>query len=88
MLKQDKTKIMLKWTYLIDENTEEVKILDIMNAGKLYYFNKVIEIPLATNALGYYVGAANKIHDKVLKMNRDFHAHKLEPIGFVGHIIP
>lgn len=89
MVKQERAKIMLKWADLIDQNIDEVAALDAMEAGKLYYFNKVVEIPSATDALRYYAGAADKIHGKVLKMNGDFHAYTLmEPIGVVGLIIP
>ncbi|XP_045822526.1 aldehyde dehydrogenase family 2 member C4-like [Trifolium pratense] len=82
-------KIMMKFAELIDENIEELAALDAIDAGKLYYIAKVMEIPGAISILRYYAGAADKIHGEVLKSHGQFHAYTLmEPIGVVGHIIP
>ncbi|KAK7398937.1 hypothetical protein VNO78_10111 [Psophocarpus tetragonolobus] len=89
MTGSERAKIMMKWADLIEENIEEIAALDTMDAGKLYYFNKVGEIPSAIDTLRYYAGAADKIHGEVLKMNRELYGYTLlEPIGVVGHIIP
>ncbi|KAL5052593.1 hypothetical protein RYX36_033275, partial [Vicia faba] len=58
----ERAKIMMKFAELVDENTEELAALDAIDAGKLYYIAKVIEIPSAANTLRYYAGAADKIH--------------------------
>ncbi|XP_027340278.1 aldehyde dehydrogenase family 2 member C4-like [Abrus precatorius] len=85
----ERAKIMMKWAELIDENVDELAALETIDAGKLYHFNKVVEIPAAASTLRYYAGAADKIHGEVLKMSQEFHAYTLlEPIGVVGHIIP
>lgn len=79
----------MKFAELIDENTEELAALDAIDAGKLYYIAKAIEIPSSANTLRYYAGAADKIHGEVLKSSGQFHAYTLmEPIGVVGHITP
>lgn len=80
---------MMKFAELIDENTEELAILDSIDAGKLLSSGKALDIPQAANSVRYYAGAADKIHGEVLKMSREFHGYTLrEPIGVVGHIIP
>ncbi|MCI29835.1 aldehyde dehydrogenase family 2 member C4-like, partial [Trifolium medium] len=80
---------MMKFAELIDENIEELAALDAIDAGKLYYIAKVMEIPGSISTLRYYAGAADKIHGEVLKSSGQFHAYTLmEPIGVVGHIIP
>lgn len=85
----ERAKIMLKFADLIDENIEELAILETLDAGKLFNWNKNFDIPGVANTLRYYAGAADKIHGDVLKMSRQFQAYTLlEPIGVVGHIIP
>lgn len=80
---------MLKFADLIDENIEELAILETLDAGKLFSWNKNFDIPGVANTLRYYAGAADKIHGDVLKMSQQFQAYTLlEPIGVVGHIIP
>jgi len=80
---------MLKWAELIEQNIDEIAALDAVDAGKLYHFCKVVDIPGAASTIRYYAGAADKIHGEVLKASREFHAYTLlEPIGVVGHIIP
>nr|QII68909.1 benzaldehyde dehydrogenase [Hypericum calycinum] len=82
-------RIMMKFADLIDEHAEEIAALDAINAGKLFAFTKMVEIPSVANTLRYYAGAADKIHGEVLKMSREFHGYTLlEPFGVVGHIIP
>ncbi|KAM7509494.1 hypothetical protein LguiA_019947 [Lonicera macranthoides] len=82
-------KIMMKFADLIDKNSEELAILDTIDAGKLFGWGKTIDIPQAAETLRYYAGAADKIHGETLKMSREFQAYTLrEPIGVVGHIIP
>uniref|UniRef100_A0A2P2ILK7 aldehyde dehydrogenase (NAD(+)) n=1 Tax=Rhizophora mucronata TaxID=61149 RepID=A0A2P2ILK7_RHIMU len=82
-------RIMMKFADLIEENIEELAALDTIDAGKLFGWGKVIDIPSAAKLLRYYAGAADKIHGEVLKMSRELHGYTLrEPIGVVGHIIP
>ena len=80
---------MTKFADLIDQNTEELAILDSLDAGKLFSMGKSRDIPATARLLWYYAGAADKIHGEVLKMSRPLQAYTLlEPIGVVGHIIP
>ena len=51
MLYQERAKIMMKWADLIDENIEELAAFDAIDAGKLYYINKAVEIPTSANEL-------------------------------------
>lgn len=81
--------MMLKFADLIDQNVEELAALDSLDAGKLYSFAKLAEIPNAAEKLRYYAGAADKIHGSTLKMSGQLHGYTVrEPIGVVGLIIP
>ena len=79
----------MKFADLIDKNSEELAILETIDAGKLFGWGKTVDIPQAAETLRYYAGAADKIHGETLKMSREFQAYTLrEPMGVVGHIIP
>ncbi|KAG1346269.1 aldehyde dehydrogenase family 2 member C4 [Cocos nucifera] len=85
----ERGRIMMKLADLIEQNTEELAILDSLDAGKLFTLGKLIDIPGTAHHLRYYAGAADKIHGETLKMSREFQGYTLkEPIGVVGHIIP
>lgn len=85
----DRGRIMMKFADLIDEHTEELAALDAIDAGKLFSWGKMLDIPSAANMVRYYAGAADKIHGETLKMSRELQGYTLhEPIGVVGHIIP
>ncbi|KAL5729301.1 hypothetical protein ACHQM5_002274 [Ranunculus cassubicifolius] len=85
----DRGRIMMKFADLIDEHAEELAALDAMDAGKLFSWGKMIDIPQAAHLIRYYAGAADKIHGETLKMSRELQGYTLhEPMGVVGHIIP
>ncbi|XWS26875.1 hypothetical protein CRYUN_Cryun26dG0067600 [Craigia yunnanensis] len=85
----ERGRIMMKFADLIEENIEELAALDTVNAGKLFAFGKVLDVPSAARTLRYYAGAADKIHGTVLKLAKGLQGYTLrEPIGVVGHIIP
>ncbi|KAI8021049.1 Aldehyde dehydrogenase family 2 member C4 [Camellia lanceoleosa] len=80
---------MMKYTDLINENTEELAALDTIDASKLFSRGKAMDILAAAETLRYYAGAANKIHGETLKMSQELQAYTLrEPVGVIGHIIP
>ncbi|KAK6944990.1 Aldehyde dehydrogenase domain [Dillenia turbinata] len=82
-------RIMMKFADLVDQNVEELAALDAVDAGKLYHWGTMVDIPDSSATLRYYAGAADKIHGATLKMSREFQAYTLrEPIGVVGHITP
>ncbi|OWM66018.1 hypothetical protein CDL15_Pgr015444 [Punica granatum] len=84
-----RARIMHKFADLIEQHAEELAALDCIDAGKLFFRGKAVEIPSAVGMLRYYAGAADKIHGDVLKSTRSLHAYTLkEPIGVVGQIIP
>ncbi|XP_042481946.1 aldehyde dehydrogenase family 2 member C4 [Macadamia integrifolia] len=85
----ERGKIMMKYADLIEENAEELAGLDTINAGKLYSYGKVADIPTTANTFRYYAGAADKIHGETLKMARELQGYTLrEPIGVVGQSTP
>ncbi|CDP03348.1 unnamed protein product [Coffea canephora] len=85
----ERRKIMMKFADLIDENNEELATLETIDAGKLFFLCKIMEIPGAAETIRYYAGAADKIHGETLKMSTALQGYTLhEPVGVVGHIIP
>ena len=80
---------MSKLADLVEQHTEELAALDGADAGKLVLLGKIIDIPLATQMLRYYAGAADKIHGEVLRVSGKYQGYTLkEPVGVVGVIIP
>lgn len=80
---------LLKFADLIDSHISELAALDSMDAGKLFNWGKLVDIPSGARTVRYYAGAADKIHGETLKMSRELQAYTLrEPVGVVGHIIP
>ncbi|KAI4380037.1 hypothetical protein MLD38_006268 [Melastoma candidum] len=85
----ERSRILMKFADLIDENIEELAALDTVDAGKLFSWGKTVDIPHGAALLRYYAGAADKIHGEVLKMSGEYQGITLlEPIGVVGAIIP
>ncbi|RWW31262.1 hypothetical protein GW17_00004120 [Ensete ventricosum] len=86
---QERGKIMMKYADLIEQHAEELAALECLDAGKLFFLNKMNDVPVASNLVRYYAGAADKIHGETLKLSGEFQGYTLrEPIGVVGHIIP
>ena len=80
---------MLKFADLIDQHADELALLDVLDSGKLYNLVRYTELPMCSEHLRYFAGAADKIHGETLKMSSDLQAYTLrEPIGVVGLIIP
>lgn len=44
---------MMKFADLVDQHTEDVAILDTINAGKLFKIGKLVDIPSASHLLRY-----------------------------------
>lgn len=79
----------MKYADLIEQHAEELAALECLDAGKLFFLNKMNDVPVASNLVRYYAGAADKIHGETLKLSGEFQGYTLrEPIGVVGHIIP
>ncbi|WZY84334.1 hypothetical protein YC2023_030718 [Brassica napus] len=88
--KNERARIINKYTDLIQQNIEELAALDAVDGGKLFQVGKMNDIPAAAGHFRYYAGAADKIHGETLRMTRPslFGYTLKEPIGVVGHIIP
>ncbi|XP_051152563.1 aldehyde dehydrogenase family 2 member C4-like [Andrographis paniculata] len=85
----ERRRIMLRFADLMEQNAEEIAALETIDAGKLYFWTKKLEIPSAAETIRYFAGAADKIHGSTLKMSREMQGYTLrEPIGVVGLIIP
>ncbi|KAF3778452.1 Aldehyde dehydrogenase family 2 member C4 [Nymphaea thermarum] len=82
-------RLMMKFADLIDQNVDELGALEAVDAGKLLFLNKIVDIPFVSGCLRYYAGAADKIHGETLKLNNGLIGHTWrEPMGVAGLIIP
>lgn len=89
MIYQARRKILLKFADLIDENSDEIATLEVIDTGKPFQMARYFENSWSSETFRYFAGAADKIRGATLKMSSDFQACTLrEPIGVVGHIIP
>ncbi|XP_071723824.1 aldehyde dehydrogenase family 2 member C4-like [Rutidosis leptorrhynchoides] len=85
----ERGKLMNKFADLIEENLEELATLETIDTGKVFNYEKHVEVPDLIKELRYYAGAADKIHGKTLKLSSELQGYTLlEPIGVVGLIIP
>ncbi|KAJ4769780.1 Aldehyde dehydrogenase [Rhynchospora pubera] len=85
----DRARIMMRFADFVEERLDELTELECLDAGKLLFLTKIIDLDSAIRTLRYYAGAADKIHGETLKMSSEMHGYTLkEPIGVVGHIIP
>nr|XP_043624379.1 aldehyde dehydrogenase family 2 member C4-like [Erigeron canadensis] len=85
----ERGRIMMKYADLVEANIEELAALDGIDAGKVFAYGKIRDIPFGLSVLRYYAGAADKIYGKTLKLSNQLQGYTLhEPIGVVGHIIP
>ncbi|CAN6455850.1 unnamed protein product [Victoria cruziana] len=80
---------MMKFADLIDQNVDELSSLEALDAGKLLFLTKILDIPFASGSLRYYAGAADKIHGETLKLSNGLIGHTWqEPVGVAGVILP
>ncbi|XP_072998504.1 aldehyde dehydrogenase family 2 member C4-like [Typha latifolia] len=85
----ERGRIMTRFADLIEQNVDELAALESLDAGKLFFLTKIVDIKASADALRYFAGAADKVHGETVKIAGEFQGYTLrEPIGVVGHIIP
>ncbi|CAN6455854.1 unnamed protein product [Victoria cruziana] len=85
----ERGRLMMKFADLIDQNVDELSSLEALDAGKLLFLTKILDIPFASGSLRYYAGAADKIHGETLKLSNGLIGHTWqEPVGVAGVILP
>ncbi len=85
---RDRGRLMVRLAELIEAHGEELATLDTLDCGKPIRDARN-DVPLATEALRYYAGYADKMHGKTIPVcSPNLTYTRLEPVGVVGQIIP
>ncbi len=80
---------LMRLADLIEERAEELIELELLDTGKPYAQLKDAEIPLTTDIIRFYAGAADKIEGRVKSTSGgSFHFTLWEPYGVVTGILP
>lgn len=84
-----RSKIIMRYADLVEQNAKELAALETIDNGKLYSYSIGAEVSSVADDIRYYAGAADKIHGETLKMSGQYQGYTLkEPIGVVGIVIP
>ncbi|XP_048637667.1 aldehyde dehydrogenase family 2 member B4, mitochondrial-like isoform X1 [Brassica napus] len=88
MIAYEKSKIMLRFTYLVEKHSEELAALDTCGNGNTYDQAKTAEIAMIAGLFCNDAGGADKIHGLTIPANGNYHVQTLhEPICVAGQII-
>lgn len=80
---------LYKLAELIEQHTEELAGLEVLNKGKPIREVLAADIPLVVSTFRYYAGWADKVTGETLPVDGNFFCYtRREPIGVCGQIIP
>lgn len=86
---QERKSIMLAWTDLIKDHTEELALLETLDVGKPISDSLNVDVPNCYNCIAYYAEFADKIYDEVAPTGPSDQALiKRMPLGVVAAIVP
>ncbi|KAI8340884.1 aldehyde dehydrogenase domain-containing protein [Chlamydoabsidia padenii] len=85
---QERQRLMLKLSDLIDRDAEELAQIETLDNGKGISLSRTVDVPGASASIRYYAGLADKIHGKTVDIPGTFSYTRHEAIGVVGCIIP
>ncbi|CAF2132909.1 BnaA03g50730D [Brassica napus] len=89
MIAYENSKIVLRFTYLVEKHSEELAALDTCGNGNTYDQAKTAEIAMIAGLFCNDAGGADKIHGLTIPANGNYHVQTLhEPICVAGQIIP
>jgi gamma-glutamyl-gamma-aminobutyraldehyde dehydrogenase len=81
--------VLLRFASLIDEHTEELALLDALDAGKPITDCREIDIPETAKTFRWYAEAVDKLYDSVAPTGPDNLGLILrEPVGVVAAVLP
>ena len=81
--------VLLRFASLIDANTEELALLDALDAGKPISDCREIDIPETAKTFRWYAEAADKLYDSVAPTGPEHLGLILrEPVGVVAAVLP
>jgi gamma-glutamyl-gamma-aminobutyraldehyde dehydrogenase len=85
----DRKNVLLKFADLLETHTDELALLDCLEAGKPIQDCRTIDIPETVKCIRWHAEAIDKLYDHVSPTSPDTLALILrEPIGVVGAIVP
>jgi len=87
----ERTRIMLRFANLIEENADELAELECLNSGKPLRFCRNADVAGIVEMLRYMAGWTTKMGGETANVSLpgEWHAYTLrEPVGVVGQIIP
>ena len=95
MTAAERSRLMWKLSDLIEQNTEELAELEMLDNGKPFKIARAADVPLAVDLFRYMAGWATKIEGSTIPLSVPYTpgarylAYTLrEPVGVVGQIIP
>ena len=85
----ERGRILNRLAGLMRDRTEELVLLESIDAGKPLAATRRMDLPAAIDCLEYYAGWADKIAGEVVPTRRDAltYIHRV-PVGVVGAIVP
>jgi aldehyde dehydrogenase (NAD+) len=86
---RDRGRLLHKLADLIEEESEELAALEVLDNGKPIREARTGDVPLVLDCLRYYAGYADKIHGQTIPVRGQYFTYtRREPVGVVGQIIP
>ncbi|KPM07722.1 aldehyde dehydrogenase X, mitochondrial-like protein [Sarcoptes scabiei] len=83
----DRGTLIYRLADLIEQHSETLLMLEVLNAGKPISDAR-IDLIATLKTFRYYAGWADKIHGQTLPQDPFFSYSKIEPVGVCGQIIP
>ena len=85
----ERKEVLLRFASLIEEHTEELALLDALDAGKPITDCREIDIPETVKTFRWYAEAVDKLYDSVAPTGPDNLGLILrEPVGVVAAVLP
>lgn len=85
----DRKSVLLKWADLMQQNSEELALLEVLESGKPISDARAEDIPGMIDTLRWHAEATDKIYDQITPAPHDVVSmYVREPIGVVGAVIP
>ena len=81
--------VLLRWSELILEHTEELALLETLDVGKPISDSLSVDVPGAARTVRWYAEAIDKVYDEIAPAPRRALALVTrEPLGVVGAVVP
>ncbi|KAJ3087585.1 hypothetical protein HK102_010732 [Quaeritorhiza haematococci] len=85
----ERGRLLFKLADLLERDAQTLAELESLDNGKPVKDARTIDLNMAVATYRYYAGYADKIHGRVVDVEKSVHAYtKREPFGVVGQIIP